>query len=44
MDARSIAENLLLLMIVATALMLVPELMRHIKIRAAKYGRRATDL
>jgi hypothetical protein len=44
MDARAIAETILLLMIAATAGALVPDLLRHIKVRQAKYGRRATDL
>jgi hypothetical protein len=44
MDAKGIAEIVLLLMIVITAGALVPDGLRYIKIRSAKYGRRATDL
>jgi hypothetical protein len=44
MDAKSIAESLLLVLIAATSAMLVPDLMRYIKLRPAKYGRRTTDL
>jgi hypothetical protein len=43
MDAKSIAESLLLLVIAGTSAMLVPDLMRYIKLRPAKYGRRTTD-
>ena len=44
MDARAIAEIVLLVLIVVTGGALVPDLMRYIKICHAKYGRRATDL
>jgi len=44
MDAKAIAEIVLLLMIIVTGGALVPDLLRYIKIRSAKYGRRATDL
>ena len=44
MDAKAIAEALLLVLIAVTAGALLPDLMRYIKIRPAKYGRRFTDL
>jgi hypothetical protein len=44
MDARAIAESVLVVLIVVTAGALVPDFMRYIKIRSAKYGRRETDL
>jgi hypothetical protein len=44
MDARTIAETFLLALIAVTAGALVPDFLRHIKMRTAKYGRRATDL
>ena len=44
MDAKSIAESLLLVLIAATSAMLVPDLMRYIRLWPAKHGRRATDI
>jgi hypothetical protein len=44
MDAKGIAECVLLVLIVVTSGALVPDLMRYIKICHTKYGRRATDL
>ena len=44
MEAKTIAENFLLVLIVVTASALVPDFLRHVKMRTAKYGRRATDL
>jgi hypothetical protein len=44
MDARTIAETLLLALIAVTAGALVPDFFRNIKVGQAKYGRRATDL
>jgi hypothetical protein len=44
MDAKAIAEAVLLVLIAVTGGALVPDLMRYIKLGHAKYGRRATDL
>ena len=44
MDARAIAETLVLALIAVTAGALVPDLFRYIKVGQVKYGRRATDL
>jgi hypothetical protein len=44
MDAKAIAETLLLALIVVTAGALVPDCLRYIKVGHVKYGRRATDL
>jgi hypothetical protein len=44
MDARTIAETLLLALIAVTAGALIPDCLRHIKLGHVKYGRRTTDL
>ena len=44
MDAKAIAESMLLALIVITGGALVPDLMRYIKLGHVKYGRRARDL
>ena len=44
MDARAIAETLLLALIAVTAGALIPDLLRYIKLGQVKYGRRARDL
>jgi hypothetical protein len=44
MDAKTIAETLLLALIALTAGALVPDCLRYIKLGHVKYGRRATDL
>lgn len=43
MDARAIAETVLLALIAVTAGALVPDLFRYIKVGQVKYGRRGTD-
>jgi hypothetical protein len=44
MDAKAVAEGILLLLIAVTASALVPDLLRYIKVGQVKYGRRARDL
>jgi hypothetical protein len=44
MDAKAIAESVLLVLIVVTGGALVPDLLRYVKVGHVKYGRRATDL
>jgi hypothetical protein len=44
MDAKAIAESVLLVLIVLTGGALLPDLMRYIKLGHVKYGRRAKDL